>query len=152
MSNGKWRDPSVPKSGWTCVRVEDLGDLAEVCQMCEVEPIRFAHLLRHPTHAQLLTGCICAGQLTGDPTLARAMNVAARNRARRRATWIARPWRTSHRNPNNAVRKVKGTTITVFPQRGGFSYSIAVGGRVVFGGLYPSDADAKGAAFDRIWP
>ena len=54
---GKCLDNSIPKSGWTCVHIEDLGedcvsqedsiDLI-TCEMCQLAYIRFVHLMHHP--------------------------------------------------------------------------------------------------------
>lgn len=72
---GKWSDPDVPKRGWSCAYVRDLGpgkDRHKICEMCEVIHIRFVHVMRHPAGLELEAGCICAGHMEGDLAAARA--------------------------------------------------------------------------------
>jgi len=72
---GKWSDPDVPKSGWSCAYVRDLGpgkDRHKICEMCEAIHIRFVHVMRHPAGLELEAGCICAGHMEGNLAAARA--------------------------------------------------------------------------------
>jgi hypothetical protein len=86
---GKWADPSVPKKDWTCTDWYDLGDIAAVCEMCESEPIRFVHVMRHRDyHEELHCGCVCAGNMERNIPAAKKRDADGRNVAarRRRAT------------------------------------------------------------------
>lgn len=66
---GKWAaDSDVPKRGWRCERMIDLGPRDEgrhqKCQMCECVRIRYVHVMAHhdwPT--PLRSGCVCAGHM-----------------------------------------------------------------------------------------
>lgn len=72
---GRWSDPDVPKHGWSCAYVRDLGpgvDRHKICEMCEAIRIRFVHVMRHSTGLELESGCICAGHMEGNVSAARA--------------------------------------------------------------------------------
>ncbi|MBZ9994127.1 hypothetical protein [Mesorhizobium sp. BH1-1-4] len=72
---GKWSDPDVPKNGWSCAYVRDLGPgkgRHKTCEMCEAIHIRFVHIMRHPAGLELEAGCICAGHMEGNLAAARA--------------------------------------------------------------------------------
>jgi len=72
---GKWSDPDVPKGGWSCAYVRDLGsgkDRHKICEMCEAIHIRFVHVMRHPIGLELEAGCICAGHMENNLAAARA--------------------------------------------------------------------------------
>jgi hypothetical protein len=60
-ATGKWTQAGVPHKGWTCVDIEDLGSPDHVCEMCEVQPVRYVHSMEHPNHETLRVGCVCAG-------------------------------------------------------------------------------------------
>ena len=71
-ATGKWTQPGVPHKGWVCVDIEDLGSPDHVCEMREVQDVRYVHLMTHPDYAgKLRVGCICAGHMEGDSSRAR---------------------------------------------------------------------------------
>jgi hypothetical protein len=127
--NGKWGDGAVPKRGWALVNSFDAleegeGDL-QICEMCEIQEIRYVHVMVHPGYApgQLECGCICAGVMSGDP--ARVVETEARLRqlAGRRARWLSRKsWKVSARG-NSYIndRELNGV---VYPGQGGFGFRI----------------------------
>jgi hypothetical protein len=43
MATGKWIEPGVPHKGWVCVAITDLEEVDAVCEMCEVQEIRYVH-------------------------------------------------------------------------------------------------------------
>lgn len=95
---GKWTVPGVPHKGWTCEGISDLGELAAVCQMCEVAEIRYAHQMSHPNYGEVLTvGCICAGFMEQDHERARNRERVFVNELARRRNWLSRKWRLSAR-------------------------------------------------------
>lgn len=68
MTTGKWIEPGVPHKGWQCTGIEDLGEPAATCEMCEVMPIRYVHTMAHDDYpGELGCGCICAGHMEEDP-------------------------------------------------------------------------------------
>jgi len=86
MSNGKWGDPGVPKAGWECVGVEDLEEPSVICEMCEVQEIRYVHSMEHRDYPDTLRcGCICAGNMEQDVAAARVRDAGMRKRAARPA-------------------------------------------------------------------
>jgi hypothetical protein len=72
-ATGKWKVPGVPHKGWTCIDTEDLMEgHSETCEMCEVQEIRFVHIMEHPGYpGSLRCGCVCAGHLEANYKAAR---------------------------------------------------------------------------------
>ncbi len=61
-----WDDPDFPKTDWTCVGVEDLGEEVQGCALCGRQTVRYVHRMKHPTYGELLVDCTCAGKMEGD--------------------------------------------------------------------------------------
>src|SRR5271165_3475344 len=94
---GKWGQQGVPQRGWECTYIEDLGEPAATCEMCEAITIRYVHHMEHPDYADTLRcGCICAGYMEQDPAGAREREKSFKNRLSRRSKWLLRKWRTSY--------------------------------------------------------
>jgi hypothetical protein len=113
----KWRQPGVPHKGWQCEDIEDLGAPDAVCEMCEVQEIRYVHVMSHEDYGTLRCGCICAGHMEGDRAGARQREKSFKARLSRRAKWLHREWRVScngnefiNTNGFNVVVYRKGTT------------------------------------------
>jgi hypothetical protein len=69
-SHGKWSEAGVPKKGWSCVGVEDLGEPSQLCEMCESVTIRYVHYMEHDqTTESLAVGCVCAEYMEEDYVL-----------------------------------------------------------------------------------
>jgi hypothetical protein len=84
---GKWGDPEFPKTGWTRLKEQDLGEPKEKCQMCGYDGIRYVHIMSHPSLNQTLkTGWICAGHLEGNLDAAQFRDKAVRNASKQIAT------------------------------------------------------------------
>ena len=98
--SGKWDDPTVPKRGWTCTSIADLGDDWEdagyTCEMCEAQVIRYVHTMEHPAYKPLDAGCECAGRMEEDMKAAKGRDRDAKNRANRRQKWLMRQWQWCH--------------------------------------------------------
>lgn len=94
---GKWGQPGVPKRGWVCQGIEDLGEPLETCGMCETMTIRYVHLMVHDDYPEeLACGCICSGHMEQDIEAAKVRETTMKNRARRREAWPdLRAWRFS---------------------------------------------------------
>ena len=88
IGTGKWAEPGVPHRGWTCVNIEDLGEPAAICEMCEVMCIRYVHTMEHPDHEPLRVGCVCAGNMEQDLVGARQRETEFRKRQSRRSRWL----------------------------------------------------------------
>jgi hypothetical protein len=79
-STGKWLDLDVPKRGWSCAGIDDLGKDRMTCEMCEVQRIRWVHYMEHPNHSQLMVGCICAGYMEENLDAARRREAGFKSR------------------------------------------------------------------------
>ena len=63
-ATGKWCQLGFPHKGWTCTGIEDLGEAAATCEMCETQEIRYVHHMEHPDYSgSLACGCVCAGRM-----------------------------------------------------------------------------------------
>jgi hypothetical protein len=153
-----WKDPTVPKTGWTCLDVEDKNPeewpshcvAYEQCQMCGNEKIRFVHIMSHPSHPDnIRAGCMCAGKMTGDIATAKNRETQIRNKAARRAKWMTREWRCSAKG--NPFLNVEGKNIVIFQK----NRRLQTWGFGIDGEFSPNDYDssndAKRAAFDEFW-
>lgn len=149
---GKWSAAAVPHKGWHCVDIEDLGEPAATCDMCESQTIRYVHYMEHPTYNEVLgVGCVCAGHMGGDALGAQAREATMKSRARRRARWLTRRWRRSAQG--NDWLRADAYRVTVYAKLGEWRATVAAEdstlvkhGRRSFA---TKDA-AKLAAFDEI--
>ncbi|MCJ2074495.1 hypothetical protein MKK68_02320 [Methylobacterium sp. E-016] len=147
---GKWSDPRVPKRGWTCESIDDLGDVLQTCEMCEAQDIRYVHAMSHPRYPGILEcGCVCSGHMEEDVPAARAREAAVRNRAARWRNWPKlKRWYRS-RSGNLTIEK-DGCRVTVYVERGAYKISagpIGVGPR--FGRrVFETERAAVLASFD----
>jgi hypothetical protein len=156
MSN-RWDQPGVPHKGWRCVGVYDVREDGSTpdeaayatCEMCGREKIRFVHTMEHDQHQPLDVGCVCAGKMSDDYAGAEHREAAMKNRAARRSKWLTRKWR--HSAKGNAFLNVEGFNIVIFPSKrrpGTWGYKVGA----EFGREgYPSETQAKLAAFDDLW-
>lgn len=148
---GLWASPTVPKSGWRCVGITDLGAPAKVCDMCQSMHIRYAHTMLHPSSGRtLVAGCVCAGHMQGNLAAAQGNDTWLRNRATRRLRWPRRRWRTSR--SGNPCTTSEGITLTVFRQGTGWKGVISdpnhPQARTFTDRAYQDQKEAKIAAFD----
>lgn len=128
--NGKWADAAVPKRGWVMAHSFDCGPEEgawQICAMCEVQVIRFVHVMEHEAYGagELECGCICAGRMCEDPARVAETEARLRQSASRRARWLFRKaWRVSARG-NRYIndRELHGVVYPV-PARGGFGFRI----------------------------
>lgn len=113
---GKWGLPDFPNRDWTCVAVEDLGDVDAVCQMCEVKEIRYVHIVEHPDGLSLGAGCVCAGKMEGSPNAPVQRERSLKNRARRLQNWLSAAWK---QHPKGTLTRTKnGCRCVLVPQPG----------------------------------
>jgi len=54
----------MPQSGWQCVGTDDLGDIADNCELCG-QDIRYIYAITHPTWGAMAVGTDCCDRLTG---------------------------------------------------------------------------------------
>ena len=145
----KWNDPSVPKRGWKCDDVEDLGaGKYQTCAMCDRAHIRFVHLMAHPDHDGMIeAGCVCAGYMEGDHEAPELREKRAKSIAAKRKRWLKRTWNRSEKG--NIWLKAHGTHVTIFRSGDGFKACIAPDGHkpVYSKVVHPTAYDAKWSAF-----
>jgi hypothetical protein len=151
-ATGKWTQPGVPHKGWTCVDIEDLGSPDHVCEMCEVQDVRYVHIMEHANYVKTLrVGCICAGHMEGDSAGARDREAAFRALCARRARWLAREW--SRSRAGNPYLNTDGFNVVVFRVGGGWSARLSLRGEDEESHKLPTFAteeQAKLASFDAI--
>lgn len=149
---GKWSQRGVPHKGWTCVGMEDLGDLVGVCEMCETTAIRYVHHMEHPDYPDVLgCGCICAGHMAQDKLAAESRERVTVNRANRRKHFLDRvTWKISAKG--NPHIKLDGYHVVVYPARSGFNIFITDPRQKTFANkvAYPTMQRAQLAAFDAV--
>lgn len=119
-----WKRSDVPHSGWVCTGISDLGEPAATCGMCGHQEIRYVHHMHHPEYGSLGVGCICAGQMEGDPEGARRREREFKNRAARRATFEKKKWSRSRNG--NLYTKIAGRHVVLFhdKERNAWRYSV----------------------------
>lgn len=107
-----WERPDVPKTGWVCTGVTDLGSPSGVCEMCGHQIIRYVHYMSHPEYGQLNVGCICAGKMEGSIERAKKREQDFKNKQSRLDSFMKRKWKIS-RNSNSYL-KIKDHTIVLY--------------------------------------
>lgn len=140
----------MPHKGWTCVDIEDRESPGHICEMCEVQEVRYVHTMEHPDYAESLqVGCICAGHMEEDLVGARARESAFKANRARRARWLIRGWRVSQ--AGNEYLNADGINVVIYPVKGGFGARVQHRGRKwsrFSQHVYPTVERAKLAAFD----
>lgn len=107
-----WKRDDVPKTGWVCTGITDIGTPCGICKMCGIQVIRYVHHMSHPDYGSLGVGCVCAGKMQGDIEGAKKREQEFKSRQSRGKTFMTRQWLTS-RNGNSYLR-IKGHTIVLF--------------------------------------
>jgi hypothetical protein len=110
---GKWSRVGVPHKGWSELRVIDVGNDLETCEMCEVAQVRYVHVVEHPWWGVLRVGVDCAGVMTGDYVGARARDLVSR----KGRGWLDRKWRVSVKG--SEFLNARGWIVVVWPKRDG---------------------------------
>ena len=152
-SRGKWSAPGVPHRGWQCVNIEDLGAPDLICEMCELQEIRYVHYMQHSAYPETLKcGCVCAGHMEENLAGAKRRETLLQNSAKRRAAWPDRKgWKKSRKG--NPYIKVDGYHITIFPSGaswGGVVKNSLLDFELFAKRQYPTIRAAQLAAFDAM--
>jgi hypothetical protein len=117
MNHGKWSEKNIPHNGWTCSDVEDLGEVSDICEMCESQHIRYVHIMTHPSYPEeLRVGCVCAGNMEENLAHARKREDFMKSRVGKRKRWLSRKWKIS--NNGNQYLDVDGFHIVIFEKYG----------------------------------
>lgn len=121
---GKWSQQGVPKKGWVCYDIEDLGEPSFTCGMCESQTIRYVHHMENARyHESLAVGCVCAGHMEGDLGASKKREQSMRSRASKRKRWIGRKWKTSAKG--NLYIESDGYRVIVRDVNGRWGVSVA---------------------------
>ena len=101
-----------------CVDIEDLGSPDHVCEMCEVQDVRYVHVMTHANYAgPPCVGCICAGHMEENLVGFRLREDAFKASRSRRERWLSQEWRVSR--AGNEYLNTDGFNVVVYPVRGG---------------------------------
>jgi len=142
-----WNDPNVPKKGWICVDVIDLGQPFGECGMCGKEDIRYVHIMRHENHQSIGAGCVCAGNMEGNIDAAKDRENSLKNKINRFKTFSITDLKTSAKG--NLYTKYKDTVITFMKNKkenGGWNF-VESG---EFSSYFKTLDEAKRAAFEKV--
>lgn len=142
-----WKRDDVPHSGWACTGITDLGEPADICEMCGHQIIRYVHHMIHPNYRPLSAGCICAGKMEGDIEAARKRERELRNRAARKENFQKRKWKRSKNG--NAYLKIKDHLIVLYKLSEGSKWKYAIDSKFR-DELYKSRESAIEAAFNAL--
>jgi len=142
-----WKRDDVPHSGWICTGITDLGEPADICEMCGHQIIRYVHHMIHPNYRPLSAGCICAGKMEGDIEAARKRERDLRNRTARKENFQRRKWKKSKNG--NAYLKIKDHLIVLYKLSEGNKWKYAIDSKFC-DELYKSRESAIEAAFNAL--
>ncbi len=142
-----WKREDVPKTGWVCTGVTDLGEPVGVCQMCGHQIIRYVHHMLHPQYHPLDVGCICAGKTEGNIERAKQREQDFKNKEARRESFKTRQWKTS-RNGSRYI-KIKNHIIVLFydSREGTWKYALD---RTFCQEAFRTAEEAMDAAFEAL--
>ena len=111
-SENLWKREDVPKTGWFCTNVADLGAPTGICEMCGYQIIRYVHCMEHRRYRTLFVGCVCAGKMEGNIAGAKKREADFKNRQTRRAKFLKRPWKQSKKG--NEYLKIDEHVIVLY--------------------------------------
>lgn len=142
-----WKRDDVPKTGWICTGVTDLGEPVGVCEMCGHQIIRFVHHMYNPDFGSLGVGCICAGKMEGDIEQAKKREQDFKNKESRRENFKNRQWKIS-KNSNSYI-KIKDHLVVLYHNKkyNTWKYSID---NAFCPEIYPTREEAMDAAFEAL--
>ena len=101
----------IPKDGWICTGVSDLGAATGFCQYCG-QTIRYVHHMYNDRYGSMNVGCICAGKLEGDIEKARQREQDYKNKQARKENFKKRKWKLSKNN--NRYVTIKNHLIVLY--------------------------------------
>lgn len=142
-----WERDDVPKTGWVCTGVTDLGAPVGICQMCGHQIIRYVHHMYHPEFGELDVGCVCTGRMEGDVDRAKRREQDFKNKQARKENFHNRKWKTSKNN--NSFIKIKDHLIVLYYNKNynNWKYSID---NVFCKEVFATKEEAVDAAFEAL--
>lgn len=142
-----WEHDDVPKSGWVCIGITDLGEPVGICEMCGHQIIRYVHHMAHPNYRSLGVGCVCAGKMEGDIEGAKKREREFKNKQTRRQNFMKRKWKTS-RNSNSYL-KIKEHLIVLYQVKGKNLWKFSMD-NVFDNSTYKTREECQLAAFEAL--
>ena len=142
-----WNRNDVPKTGWTCVNVTDLGAPIGVCEMCGHQIIRYVHHMVHPQYRTLYVGCVCAGKMEGDIEKAKRRESDFKNKEARRQNFMNRKWKESRNN--NSYLKIKDHLIVLYFSERNRNWKYSLDNEFCIE-VFTTKAEAMDAAFEAL--
>ena len=142
-----WKRDDVPKTGWVCTGITDLGEPVGVCEMCGHQIIRYVHHMYHPNFGSLGVGCICAGKMEGNIEQAKKREQDFKSKESRKENFKNRQWKTSKNS--NSYLKIKDHLVVLYHNKkyNTWKYSLD---NVFCPEIYPTREEAMDAAFEAL--
>ncbi len=142
-----WKRDDVPKTGWVCTGVTDLGEPVGVCEMCGHQIIRYVHHMYHPNFGSLDVGCICAGKMEGNIEQAKKREQDFKSKEARKENFKNRQWKTS-KNSNSYI-KIKDHLVVLYHNKKYDTWKYSLD-NVFCPEIYPTREEAMDAAFEAL--
>lgn len=142
-----WKRDDVPKTGWICTGITDLGEPVGVCEMCGHQIIRYVHHMVHPNFRSLGVGCICAGKMEGNIEQAKKREQDFKSKESRRENFKNRHWKTS-KNSNSYI-KIKDHLVVLYYNKNYNNWKYSLDNQFC-PEVYPTREEAIDAAFEAL--
>lgn len=142
-----WKRDDVPKTGWVCTGVTDLGEPVGVCEMCGHQIIRYVHHMYHPNFGSLSVGCICAGKMEGNIEQAKKREQDFKSKESRKENFKNRQWKTS-KNSNSYI-KIKDHFVVLYHNKKYDTWKYSLD-NVFCPEIYSTWDEAMDAAFEAL--
>ena len=142
-----WKRDDVPHSGWICTGITDLGEPADICEMCGHQIIRYVHHMVHPNYRPLSAGCVCAGKMEGNPEAAQKRERDLKNQQARLLSYKKKKWKLSKNG--NAYLKIRGHHIVLYNNKNAGFWKYAIDSNFCEQS-YRSRNDAAMGAFEAL--
>ena len=142
-----WKRNDVPKTGWVCKGVTDLGGPYGVCEMCGYQIIRYVHHMYHLDYGYVNAGCVCAGKIEGNIEAAKKREQDEKNKSSRRESFVKRKWKTS-RNGNSYL-KIKDHIVVLYERKKDNTWKYSID-NVFCVEIFESKDEARLAAFEAL--
>ena len=142
-----WKRDDVPKTGWVCTGVTDLGEPVGVCEMCGHQIIRYVHHMYHPNFGSLGVGCICAGKMEGNIEQAKKREQDFKSKESRKENFKNRQWKTS-KNSNSYI-KIKDHLVVLYHNKKYDTWKYSLD-NVFCPEIYPTREETMDAAFEAL--
>ena len=142
-----WKRDDVPKTGWVCTGVTDLGEPVGVCEMCGHQIIRYVHHMYHPNFGSLGVGCICAGKMEGNIEQAKKREQDFKSKESRKENFKNRQWKISKNS--NSYLKIKDHLVVLYHNKKYDTWKYSLD-NVFCPEIYPTREEAMDAAFEAL--